>query len=139
MGLLTLLIPIVAIISVFTFVAVASWSENRRKERETYYRHETYRKIMESPGSSTQAVVRLMRQEEMQQQRRRLEGLRLGGLITFVVGIGVMVFLYALIPDEAVYLAGVIPVLIGSVLIVYGFFLAGKPTDQLDPDEPGAD
>lgn len=139
MGLLILLIPIVAIISVFTFVAVASWSENRRKERETYYRHETYRKIMESSGNSTQAVVRLMHQEEMQQQRRRLEGLRLGGLITFVVGIGVMVFLYALIPDEPVYLAGVIPALIGLVLIVYGFFLVGKPTDQMDRDEPGAD
>ena len=139
MGLLTLLIPIVAIISVFTFVAVASWSENRRKERETYYRHETYRKIMESPGNSTQAVVRLMRQEEMQQQRRRLEGLRLGGLITFVVGIGVMVFLYALVEEEPVYLVGIIPGLIGLVLIVHGFFLAEKPTDRVDRDEPGAD
>jgi hypothetical protein len=139
MGLLTLLIPIVAIISVFTFVAVAAWSENRRKERETYYRHETYRKIMENPGDSSRAVVRLMRQEEMQEQRRRVEGLRLGGLITFVVGIGVMIFLYALIPDEPIYLAGIIPVLIGLVLIAYGFFMAVKPTDQVDRDETGTD
>ena len=131
MGMFAVLIPIVAIVSVFTFVAVATWSENRRKERETYYRHETYRKIMENPGDSTRAVVQLIRQEEIRQQRRRIEGLRLGGLITFVVGIGVMVFLYVLIDDEPVYLAGVIPALIGLVLIVYGFFLEPSPTDQV--------
>jgi len=139
MGLLTLLIPIVAIISVFTFVAVATWSENRRKERETYYRHETYRKIMENPGDPSRAVVRLMRQEEMQQQRRRVEGLRLGGLITFVVGIGVMIFLYALTDEAPIYLAGIIPALIGLVLIVYGFFVVGKPTDEIDRNESSTD
>jgi hypothetical protein len=139
MGMFIVLIPVVAIIAVFTFVAVAAWSDNRRKERETYYRHETYRKIMENPGDSTRAVVRLMRQEEMQQQRRRLDGLRLGGMITFVVGIGAMIFLYALIEDEPIYLAGIIPALIGLVLIVYGFFLPGKPTDQIDRDETGTD
>ena len=44
------LIPVVAIIAVFVFVAVASWSDNRRMEREAFYRHETYRKMLEQPG-----------------------------------------------------------------------------------------
>jgi hypothetical protein len=101
---LPLLIPIVSIIAVFTFVSIAAWAENRRKERETYYRHETYRKIMEHPDEATRAVVEMMRERELQQQRKRVEGMRLGGLITFVVGIGVMVFLYYLIDEPPIYL-----------------------------------
>ena len=42
-----LLLPIVTMVAVFTFVTVATWAENRRKERESYYREETYRKIVE--------------------------------------------------------------------------------------------
>jgi hypothetical protein len=131
---MALLIPVVSIIAVFTFIAIAAWSENRRKERETFHRHETYRRIMDHPGESTDAVLQLIRRRELQEQRRRLEGLRLGGMITFVAGIGVMLLLYFLVTEEPVYLAGVIPALIGLVLLVYGFFLAEKPgSDQEEP------
>lgn len=126
---IALLIPIVAIIAVFTFVAVATWSDNRRKERESYYRHETYRKIMERPGDPSAGVLELMREEELQQRRRRIAGLRLGGMITFVSGAGAMIFLYFFLEDVAVYLAGIIPVLIGLVLMVYGFFVE-KPNGR---------
>ena len=132
-----LLIPIVSVIAVFTFISIASWAENRRKERETYYRHETYRKIMEHPDEATRAVVEMMRREEQQQQLKRIEGLRLGGAVTFVVGIGVVVFLYALIPDEPIYLAGLIVLLIGLVLMLYGFFFAKKPEGGDDTGRGG--
>jgi Flp pilus assembly protein TadB len=126
MGWFAVLIPVVSIIAVFTFVAVASWSENRRKERETYYRHETYRKILEHPGESTRAVVELMREEERRQQQRRVEGLRLGGVITLAAGIGAMVFLYYLVEDEPIYLAGLVAALIGLVLALFGFLSSGR-------------
>ena len=99
-----------------------------------YHRHETYRKIMDHPGDSTDSVLQLMRQRELQAQRRRIEGLRLGGLITFVTGIGVMAFLYFLVTEAPVYLAGIIPVLIGLVLLAYGFFMTEKP----DSDQTGS-
>ena len=68
-----------------------------------------------------------MRDEETIRERRRIEGLRLGGLITTVVGIGVMIFLRALVGDDTpIYLAGLIPLLIGLVLVVYGFFMAPR-------------
>ena len=127
------IIPVVAIISVFTFVAVATWAENRRKERESYYRHETYRKIMEQQGDAGKGVLALMREEELQQQRRRIEGLKLGGMITFVVGVGLIPFLYFLIDDEPIYLVGIIPALIGLVLLVYGFFMAPKTSKPAGP------
>ena len=83
------------------------------------------------------SVGRLSRMDAMQmqamavaaQQRRRIEGLKLGGMITFVAGVGAMIFLYFLVAGQ-VYLAGVIPALIGVVLLLYGFFLVEKPNGQ---------
>jgi hypothetical protein len=124
------IIPVVAIISVFTFVAVATWAENRRKERESYYRHETYRKIMEQQGDAGKGVLALMREEELQQQRRRIEGLKLGGMITFVVGIGAMVFLYFISEEAPVFWAGLIPALIGLVMLLYAFLMVPRPNGR---------
>ena len=128
------LIPIVGVVAVFTFVAIAVWSDNRRKERESYYKHETYRKIMELPDESGGGVLTLMREEEMQEQRRRIEGMRLGGMITFATGVGVMIFLYFLVEGVALYWAGLIPVLIGLVLLIYGYFLVDSPNGQQGPE-----
>ena len=129
-----LLLPIVAIVAVFTFVTVASWAENRRKERESYYREETYRKIVEHGGDSGDRILRLIRDEETARARQRIEGLRLGGLITTVVGVGVMIFLRMLVGDEYVYLVGVIPFLIGLVLVIYGFFVLLEHSFEIDPN-----
>lgn len=114
--------PLVTIVAVFTFVAIASWSDNRRKERETFYRHETYAKILEHSGESSRTVLELMRQEDALRARRRIEGLRLGGLITTAVGAGMMVFLYALVPEK-VFWVGLIPLLVGIVLTTHAFLL----------------
>jgi hypothetical protein len=127
-----LLIPIVAILAVFTYVGIATWSDNRRKEREAYYRHETYRKMLEQPEGSADAILKIMQEEELQKQRRRIEGIRLGGLITSVVGAGTMAFLFFLIKEEPVFWIGVIPLLIGLVLLAYGYFLAPKPNGRVD-------
>ena len=124
------LIPIVAIICVFTFVAVATWSENRRKEREAYYRSETHQKMLNGSPESAEAVRALIREEEERKELRRAEsmrmGLKLGGLITMVAGLGLAVFLYYLVDDDPVYMVGAIPLLIGLVLALFGFFMA-KP------------
>ena len=124
------LIPVVALICVFTFVAVATWSENRRKEREAFYRSETHQKMLDGTPESAEAVRALIREEEERRERRRAEslrmGLKLGGLVTMMAGLGLGVFLYYLVDDEPVYLVGLVPFLIGVVLTLYGFFV-GPP------------
>jgi ferric-dicitrate binding protein FerR (iron transport regulator) len=110
-------------------LAVASWSDSRRKERETYYKSETLKKIAESSGEGAKAAIELMREQEKSAVKRRREGMKLGGLITAVVGIGVMVLLHALEHDEPVYLAGLIPLLIGLALLAYTFLLAPKEAE----------
>jgi hypothetical protein len=122
-------IPVVGSIALFSFLAVASWSDARRKERETYYKSETLKKIAESSGEGAKAAIELMREQEKSSVRRRHEGMKLGGLITAVVGIGVMVLLHGLEHDEPVYLAGLIPLLIGLALLTYTFVLAPKEVE----------
>jgi len=121
-------VPIVGSIALFSFLGVASWSEARRKEREAYYTAETLKKISESSGEGAKSAVEYLQEENRNARQRRLEGIKLGGLITAAVGIGVMFLLHGLEREEPVYLAGLIPLLIGVALLVYAFMLV--PRDQ---------
>jgi hypothetical protein len=120
------LVPIVGSIAVFSFLAVASWSDARRKEREAYYTSETLKKIAESSGEGAKTAMELLRAQQKNVMIRRLEGMKLGGLITAGVGIGVMLLLHGLEHEEPVYLVGMIPLLIGAALLIYAFVLAPK-------------
>ena len=59
-----ILIPIVGIVSVFTFVTIAIWVGNRRKERDAFYKSETLRRITEAQGEGPKAAIELLREEE---------------------------------------------------------------------------
>ena|ERR1700720_1623794 len=119
-------IPIVGSIALFSFLAVTTWSDARRREREAYYRSETLKKIAESSGEGARSALELLREQEKNVVKRRLEGMKLGGLVTAAVGIGVMALLHGLANEEPVYLAGLIPLLIGAALLIYAFALAPK-------------
>jgi hypothetical protein len=119
-------IPIVGSIALFSFLAVTTWSDARRREREAYYRSETLKKIAESSGEGARSALELLREQEKNVVKRRLEGMKLGGLVTAAVGIGVMALLHGLANEEPVYLAGLIPLLIGVALLIYAFALAPK-------------
>jgi len=125
-GVSVFLVPIVGSIALFSFLGVASWSEARRKEREAYYKSETLKKIAESSGEGAKSALELIREQEKNSVKRRLEGLKIGGLVTLAVGIGLMMLLRGLVRDEPVYLVGLMVLLIGAALLVYPFFLAPK-------------
>ncbi len=114
----------VGAVALFSFVAVASWADARRKEREAYYKSETLKKVAESQAGG--AVLELFREEQKVEDRRRREGLKLGGVVNLAVGVGLLIFLKALVHEEAVYLVGVIPLLIGAALLGYVLVLAPK-------------
>jgi len=122
-GAMGLLIPIIALVAVFTFISIAVWSDNRRRERESYYHHETLKKLVDQPGDVSQRVLDQFRRDEIRQDRLRRDGIRLGGMITLVVGVGLMIFLRAFFPDGVLYLVGILPLLIGGVLLAYSFMI----------------
>jgi hypothetical protein len=118
----------VASVALFSFVAVAVWSGERRREREAYYRSETIKKVADAQGAGGSSAIEFLREEEKIAARRRREGQKLGGLVTVAVGIGLMVFINAVDHSDPTpaYLVGLIPLLIGVALLAYTYVLAPK-------------
>src|ERR1700687_3916762 len=133
-GVVAVAIPVVGSIALFSFLSVAAWSDARRKEREEYYRNETLKKIAESSGEGARAAIELLHEHNKNVTKRRLEGMKLGGLITAVVGIGVMALLRWLVYDEPVYFAVLIALLISFLLLTYTFVLAPKENEKTPSD-----
>jgi Domain of unknown function (DUF6249) len=119
---LVFLVPI----AFFSFLAVAIWAKNRRREREAYYKNETIKKIAEAQEPAANAALELLREQEKVHATRRREGIKLGGLVTIAVGLGFIPLLRAVHPHEPVYLVGLIPLLIGLALLAYAYVLAPK-------------
>jgi hypothetical protein len=115
----------VGALAVFTFLSILIFTENRAKERSEFHRNETLRKVAEQTGEGAEKVLEVIREEERIAQRKRVEGLKLGGLITTMVGVGLGIFLYTF-EAEAVAIAA-IPLLIGLALLAYVILLAPKP------------
>ena len=118
------LIPIVAVVSVFTFVTFAVWFESRRKEREAFYKAETLRRITEASGEGAKAAIELLREDDRLKRIKSREGLKIGGLVNLGIGVALMIFLWVLLRGSGVYLCGLIPAMLGVALLVYSLFMA---------------
>ena len=94
------------------------------REREAYYRSETLKKIAETGGGA--AALEYLREDDRKSALRRRQAIKLGGVITIAAGIGFMVFLRAVESHEPVYLIGLMPVLVGVVLLVYAVTTASR-------------
>ena len=117
----------VGALALFSFIAVATWSDNRRREREAFYRSETVKKIAETQGAGATTAVEFLREQEQIALRQRREGFKVGGLVTTAVGLGLMIFMAVIsTKGEPAYLVGIIPVLIGLSLLVHGYILSAK-------------
>jgi hypothetical protein len=117
----------VGAVSLFViFIPLVSWIDNRRKEREAFYKADTMRRLAEASGEGAKAAIQLMREQDRLQRIKTLEGLKIGGVITLGVGIGLLIFLRAMLGGGAgsPYLCGLIPGFIGVAMLVYAMFLA---------------
>lgn len=109
----------VTAVALFSFLSVAVWSGARRRERETYYKAETAKKIAESKEPGAALALDYLRSEEKTADTRLGNELRLGGLIASAVGISLGVFFWAIVPERGVYFLGLIPLSAGIALIIY--------------------
>jgi hypothetical protein len=116
----------VGAISLFgIFLPIATWIDHRGKEREAFYKAEMLRRITEAPGEGGQAVVQLLRTEERIKAVKVRENLKMSGIINVGVGIGLLIFLRALIgANVPVYLCGLLPLFIGAAMIIYVYVMA---------------
>jgi hypothetical protein len=94
------------------------------REREAYYRSETAKKIAETGGAN--AALEYLREHERKSAQRQFDGLKLGGAITAAGGLALTVFLGVIVKGAHVYLAGLIPMLVGIVMVVYAITSAPR-------------
>jgi len=108
------------------FIPLVTFIDSRRKEREAYYKAETFRRVAEASGDGAKAALELMREEGRQKQIKTIEGLKIGGLINLAVGVALTIFLYFLFGGTSTspWLCGLIPGMIGVAMLVYVFFMA---------------
>jgi hypothetical protein len=112
-------------VALFTFLSVATWAGTRQGEREAYYKAEMMKKIAEIGGERNPALEYLREQQRIE-AAKQLNGLKLGGLINTGIGLGLMIFLKAIIPGKPIYLVGTIELFIGLALLAYVFWFAPK-------------
>ena len=113
----------VGAIALFTFLSVAAWAGTRQAEREAYYKAEMMKKIAEVGGERNPALEYLREQERIA-AAKRMSGIKLGGLVVTGLGLGVMIFLRALIRDQPIFLCGTIFLFIGLALLAYAIWFA---------------
>jgi hypothetical protein len=106
------------------FIPLVSWIDSRRKEREAFYKADTFRRVAESSSEGAKAALEMLQEEGRQVRIKTREGMKIGGVINLAVGVALLIFLHALIAGEQVYLCGLIPAFIGVAMLVYVFFLA---------------
>jgi len=116
------------------FLPAAHHFDNRRKEREAYYKAEMLRRIAESSGEGAKAAIEVLREEEQIKARKEREGMKIGGLVCTGIGIGVGALCGAE-AGPAAACVGLIPGLIGVALLVYVLFLAAPLPESTAPEQ----
>lgn len=106
------------------FIPSVTWMDSRRKEREAFYKAETFRRVAEASGEGAKAALEMLREEDRLKRKTAREGLKMGGVINIFGGIGLAVFLRVLTGSVGVALCGALCVLIGVALLVYVYVLA---------------
>jgi Flp pilus assembly protein TadB len=120
-----------AAVALFTFLAVAAYTDGRTKERVEYYKQETLKKLAEQPPEQARVVMEVFRQEERLKHRKGLEGIKLAGMIMTMIGIGLFVFLYMVVPEQGVAYLGMVPLGIGLAFLIYATLMAPKPEEMV--------
>jgi hypothetical protein len=123
----------VLMVSVFSFISIAVWTEARRKEREAYYKAESLRRVAEMPGDGAKYVIEMMKEDERIRQAQQFanemkkgEGMKIGGLVNIGVGVALFCLIYFTSAQKGAAFVGLFPGLIGVALLVYALFLAPK-------------
>jgi hypothetical protein len=114
----------VGAVALFSMISISSWSDSRRKEREAYYKNDMLKKLADAQGPGAASALELMREEAHLATVRTRQGLQVGGMITGAAGLGVLIFLRALLGAQGgVFLCGLIPLFVGMALFASSYLV----------------
>lgn len=103
--------------SVFTFLTVFWWALQRRRERESYYRYELARQMLERSDTPHPTIVEWVREVDAIEQKRRREGVLMTACIALLSGIGALIPVGTVFHDESI--PGMIAAGLGLALFIY--------------------
>ena len=88
-------------------------------------RRELLKKLADSTGEAAQQILAMIHEQDRDTERKSREGMKLGGLITAVVGAGVML-MFRLMNGGAEWAVGLVPFFVGAALLLYVYVLAPR-------------
>lgn len=121
-----LFLSVGAVALFMVFIPVVTFIDSRRKEREAFYKADTFRRLAEASGEGAKAALDLLREEDRLKRIKTIEGLKVAGVINICVGVSLVIFLRIMLgggPGSPAF-AGLIPGFIGVGFLVYVYFLA---------------
>jgi hypothetical protein len=113
------LVVIVSIASTFAFLSVFWWALQRRRERESQLRYDLASRLLDADTPEERASGLLwLQQQEAGDQRRRRQGLALGGLVAVAAGLGALIAIGRISGGDAV-VASWMSLLIGVAILLH--------------------
>jgi len=109
------------------FIPVTTWITSRQKEREAFYKADTFRRLVESSGEGAKAALDYLREEDRLRRVKAREGLKIAGLICVAVGAALVALLRS--QHDPSFLVGLIPAAVGLAFLSYVLFLSA-PVDR---------
>jgi hypothetical protein len=104
------------------FIPTVTWIDSQRKEREAFYKAETFRRLAEASGEGGKAALELLRQQSRFERQKGREGMKIGGIIC--IGVGAAMCLLVIPQHDHGFMVGLIPGFIGVALLIYVYLLA---------------
>ena len=128
-----------AVVSVFAFCSIAVWVATPSQERQARDRFALLKTLAENPNENAAKVLGLLRDEQERhterKEREERRGWICGGLIVMSVGISLGVMLALVSSNAGTWSIGLIPFLIGCVLLGGGLLMkpkAGKSRTEVE-------
>ncbi|MEM7362826.1 MAG: hypothetical protein AAF525_02275 [Pseudomonadota bacterium] len=117
----------IIVAATMAFIPAIAWVDNHRREREAHYRNEMAKRIADASDSSP--LMAFVRETERIDAERVRMKFRVAGLIVSAVGVALMIFLSQAMPGGPAYLVGLLPLAVGSVLLLVSELIL-KPRDD---------
>lgn len=119
------------VIASLTFVAIVVWAENRRKERQEYYRFEFRKRLVEAGKMDAASFGSLMQYEHDLRLRQGRQKILVAAFVIFGAGVGLCLGLQFI--GGSIWMVGLIPVSIGLCMLASGLLFAAKPNPGPPP------
>ncbi|MBV8518066.1 MAG: hypothetical protein JO197_11760 [Acidobacteria bacterium] len=126
------LIPISSIVSSCLAFSVIWWASQRRKERESFYRYELSRLMLDKYADDRDRVFAWLRWQEANDIARRRDTLRAIAWVLLLGGVGVLAGIGFRRIDEALF--GYVPIGVGFGIFTY--LLTSRPSPSAPSPAP---